>query len=242
MMISKFFSVSKQQGVFIAIKKSLVYLYARFSANLRTKIAIPNSQKYWEYRMKYDWNLLGGGQQTMFFAAGAMANLDLSKLREIESVIDYGCGTGDSAIILRIFFQNANIYLYDISKTGVQKGLNNYSRFFPVYRHEKNKFYDFVYCSNVIEHVNDPLSLVNDLISISKNYILIQCPWKEIHSNGDKISPENPTDEHIWTIDEEFYEQIIKNNKVKWTMSTSIVPMAWEGGIQAFFFGEKIDI
>ena len=35
----------------------------------------------------------------MFFAAGAMANLDLSKSREIESVIDYGCGTGDSAII-----------------------------------------------------------------------------------------------------------------------------------------------
>ena len=39
---------------------------------------------------------------------------------------------------------------------------------------------DLVYCSNVIEHVDDPRSFVDELLEASEKYVLIQAPWEEL--------------------------------------------------------------
>lgn len=115
--------------------------------------------------------------------------------------------------------------------------LGKYTRFLKVKAWKKNVKIDLVYCSNVIEYVNDPKALVNTLIEASNRYIVIQCPWEEMHPNGERISPANSHQEHIWTIDNVFYEKYIKDERVSWTRSTGVVPMAWEGGVQVYFLG-----
>ena len=106
----------------------------------------------------------------------------------------------------------------------------------------KDKKYDLVYSSNVIEHVDNPKKFVNDLIELSNKYIIIQCPWNELHHlNNQLITPQNQTAEHKWTVNEDFFDKYINNEKVIWTKTIGVVPMAWQGGEQAFFFGEKID-
>ena len=184
--------IFQKQGLFVVIKKGIVFFWAKIIGLVGRLLFQSNSKKYWDFRMKYNWNFVGGGEQTLYFAAGAMANVDLSKLRNINSVLDFGCATGDSAILLKIFFPNAKIFLHDLSSIGVEKGINKYSRFLPVSKYKPGEKADLVYCSNVIEHVKNPIDLVNELINCTLEYVLIQCPWEEIHPvNGKLISPEN---------------------------------------------------
>lgn len=237
------FYIFQTQGLFTVFKKTVIYFWAKFIALIGKILFKTNTKEYWDFRMKYDWNFVGGGEQTLYLAAGAMANVDLKRLKGIKSVLDFGCATGDSSILFKIFFPDIKIYLYDISDSGIQKALSKYSRFLPVFNHSNNNKYDLVYCSNVIEHVSDPRKLVNNLIELSSKYVLIQCPWNEHHPlNGQKISPTNKSDEHIWTIDDSFFNEFIKDPRIKWDLSTGVVPMAWEGGIQAFYFGEIISV
>lgn len=230
----------KTQGFLIALRKTVVFFWAKIIGSAGRVLFKSNSREYWDFRMKYDWNFVGGGEQTFFFAAGAMANVDIPDPSSIETILDYGCATGDSSIILKIFFPNSKIALHDLSKVGVEKAIAKYGRFLPVTTLEDGEKFDLVYCSNVIEHVPSPRDLVSDLINLSSKYILIQCPWNELHpENGGIITPENQTDEHCWTINKEFFEKYIADNRVDWNLTTGVVPMAWEGGVQAFFLGIK---
>ena len=232
--------IYKKTGLLTTIKKGAKYFYARFISLIGGALYSVNSQKYWDFRMKYDWDFVGGGEQTSYFAAGMFANLCNSfDPNKISTIIDYGCATGDSAIFLKIFFQNSNIALYDISDLGVEKALLKYGRFIPVDRHKEGDKYNLVYSSNVIEHVENPKEFVNKLINLSNKYVVIQCPYKEMHPKNEKlISPENKSDEHIWTINEEFIKNYIEDERVEWELKTGIVPMAWQGGVQAFIVGK----
>lgn len=240
-LIQRGIHIFKSDGFFIFFNKAVVYFWAKVIGFIGRTLYKTNTQKYWEFRMKYNWNFVGGSNQTLFLTAGAMANVDIVKLKNISSILDFGCATGDSAIIFKIFFPNVKIYIHDLSEVGVIKALNKYSRFLPISKHIKGTVVDLVYCSNVIEHVQNPKALVNELINSSSKYILLQCPWKEMHPhNGERITPENQSDEHTWTINEDFFEKYIKDSRVVWKLTTGIVPMAWEGGVQAFYFGEKV--
>jgi len=232
--------IYKKTGLITVIKKGIRYFYARSISLIGSTLYSVNSEKYWNFRMKYDWSFVGGGDQTSYFVAGMFANLCNSfDSKKISTIIDYGCATGDSAIFLKIFFPNSNISLYDISDIGVEKALLKYSRFIPVDRHKEEDRYDLVYSSNVIEHVNNPKEFVKKLVDLSKKYVVIQCPYKEMHPKNKKlISPKNKSDEHIWTIDEEFIKKYIEDERMEWELKTGIVPMAWQGGVQAFIVGK----
>ena len=234
--------LSKEQGVFIALLKGVKFFWARTIGGIGSALYVTNSYEYWNFRMKYDWNFVGGGEQTMYFTAGMFANVQFDDLRQIKTVLDYGCATGDSAIILKIFLPKAQIYLHDISEVGVRKAIAKYSRFIPVSKHLGSTKYELVYSSNVIEHVDDPKAFVSELVSLSEKYIVIQCPWEESHpTNGGDISPNNPSNEHKWTINDDFFNLYIKNEHVEWSFTKGEVPMAWQGGIQAFFLGKIIN-
>ena len=156
------------------------------------------------------------------------------------SLLDFGCGTGDSSIVFNIFLPKAKVFLHDFSEVAVKKGLKKYERFLNVRRADiETQKFDLVYTSNVIEHVLDPKVFVEDLIRLTKRYILIQCPYKEYHPDGKKITPQNPISEHFWTIDEEFIEKhIYVHQDFDWRHTTGVVPMAWQGGEQVFIFGK----
>jgi SAM-dependent methyltransferase len=236
-LIKRAFYIAQLEGWTSVIRKTYCYFLSKYVSFLATKFYENNSREYWNFRMKYDWSTVGGSGQTQIFAASLFANVDFRKLEKINSMLDYGCATGDSSLILKIFSPDANVYLYDLSEKGLKIALGKYERFLKVKSWDKRIKADLVYCSNVIEHVNDPRALVATLIEASNRYIIIQCPWEERHPNGEKIAPEFSSHEHIWTIDNDFFEQYIKDQRVIWTKTTGVVPMAWERGEQVYYLG-----
>lgn len=232
------FFIAKFEGWGSVARKTRIYLTTKLAAFVASSLYQPNSLNYWNFRFKWDWDIAGGGGQTQIFATSLFANTNAKDLVQINSILDFGCATGDSAIIFHLFFPKAKIFLYDLSPSALQKGLNKYARFLPVEKWDNNNKVNLAYCSNVIEHVTNPRELLESLISASDNYIIIQCPWKETHQDGKPISPQNPTAEHVWTIDEAFFDKHLNDTRITWNLITGVVPMAWEGGVQAFFVGK----
>lgn len=241
-LIKRFYTFYKFGGLSYVFNKTLVFVYSKFINLVAAIFFSTNSKQYWNFRLKYAWTFVSGPFQTLLFATSAFANSKIKDLK-INSVLDYGCGTGDSSIIFKIFFEKAKIYLYDLSDSGAKSGLVKYSRFIDVYSYKKKIKYDLVYSSNVIEHVSDVKIILESMIKLTKKYILIQCPWKEFHPlNYKKISPKNPHGEHVHTIDIQFLKKnlfIYKN--FLWSYKVGIVPMAWQGGKQLFILGVKKD-
>lgn len=236
-LIKRAIEIGSTEGWISVAKKTYAYYLSKIVFSIAKKLYPVNSREYWNFRMKYDWSAVGGGGQTSLFAASLFANIDFSKLDKINSVLDYGCAMGDSAPYFKIFIPGAQIYLHDLSEKGLNKAMHKYQRFLDVKKWKSNIKADFVYCSNVIEHVSSPRDLVSTLISASNKYICIQCPWEETQPNGDWITPDYPVGEHIWSINEDFFEKYLKDPRVNWSRKNGVVPMAWEGGIQAYYLG-----
>jgi len=237
-LIKRAFEIGSTEGWLTVARKTYIYYLAKIISIIASNLYPVNSREYWNFRMKFDWNAVGGSQQTSLFAASLFANIDFRKLDKISSFLDYGCATGDSTPYVKIFFPDTKIYLYDLSEQGLAKAIRRYSRFIDVEKYIPNQKYDFVYCSNVIEHVSNPRELVNTLINSSKRYICIQCPWKETFPNGELISPDKTLGEHIWSINDDFFEKFIKDSRVTWEKSVGAVPMAWPGGEQVYYLGK----
>ncbi len=236
-LFKKAFLVFRQEGLAVLLVKSFRFIYSKVISRIGGLLYETNSRKYWDFRMRWDWGVVGGGWQTQLLAASLFANVPKEKFGDVSVVLDYGCATGDSSIILKIFLPNSSVMLHDFSRIGVEKGVAKYSRFLPVRVWNRVDKADLVYCSNVIEHVEDPGALVDELISASSKFIVLQCPENERHSDGSRLSQHSPAGEHVWTVDNEFFEEFIRDPRVRWEKFTGIVPMAWEGGVQAYYFG-----
>lgn len=241
--IRRSFELAKIEGWGSVFGKGLRFIRSRVASRIAGNSFGINTGKYWDFRMKWDWEASGGGDQTRMFAASFFAVLPPDKcaaLKTLKSVLDFGCATGESVPLFSLFLPHANIYLHDISQYGVRNAVKKYSRFFPVARWEKYVRCDLVYCSNVVEHVPDPKSLISDLAGASNKLIVIQAPWEELHSDGNKINPTNPLNEHVWTIDDGFFDRNFPKVGWRWERFIGRVPMAWDGGQQVYFVGEKI--
>lgn len=96
--------------------------------------------------------------------------------------------------------------------------------------------FDLVYCSNVVEHISDPISFCKKLISLSRKYVVIQAPYNEREINGSLITCEFKREEHINTIDENLIEQLYDG--IDWNILYSKIPYARPRGKQIFFVGK----
>ena len=95
-----------------------------------------------------------------------------------------------------------------------------------------------MYCSNVIEHIDNPVEFCRNLCDISEKYIVIQAPYNERHEDGNILTSEKPIDEHINTIDESLIQNIAFDI-VDWSIKFNDVPVAWNKGRQIYFIGKK---
>lgn len=120
-LIKRALYISQLEGWASVLRKTYCYFLAKSVSFIAVRLYENNSRKYWSFRMKYDWSTVGGSGQTQAFAASLFANVDFSKLK-INSVLDYGCATGDSSLILKIFLPASNIYLFDLSEKGLPNG------------------------------------------------------------------------------------------------------------------------
>jgi len=223
----------KKYGPVIALRKGFIYYVSRLTyvKNQANKL---NSKKYWETRFRSDWQICRGDLQTMLFASAATTCLDLSKYSKSTSLLDYGCGTCDSAPIWKIALPGLlELNMFDLSEHAMKIGIDKYERFVPCKKADLTKKYDLVYCSNVIEHIEDVSTFLTDLLSLSSKFIIIQAPWNELHPmTGEKLTPQSPSGEHVQTLDDDFLERYLRG--INYTLSYAEVPLAWQGGTQVF--------
>ena len=144
--------------------------------------------------------------------------------REISKVIDLGCGDGFFIRGLKIFDNSIKIVGIDISS----RRINNLKRKFS-----KDKFYcrdvcdtklkekfDFVYSSQVIEHVEDDKKMVKEInkLTKSKGYVyvssVIKKSWAiyQYRNNGKFVL--DPTHEKEYKNKKEFLDLFKKDFKL----------------------------
>jgi 2-polyprenyl-3-methyl-5-hydroxy-6-metoxy-1,4-benzoquinol methylase len=216
------------------IKRHYIYKFFNKFAGWRSAV---NSRRYWDIRMKFNWDQVGGDIQTRQFAVGLLVAVDLKELLGVSSILDYGCATGESLPVLRTVFPDSKLYVYDFSIHGMKIAIQKYQKTLGAELWDKKSKVDLVYCSNVIEHVQEPSEFISGLISSAKKYVIVQCPYNELGENDRKITPENPQGEHIWTVDDDFIMRNFQNEKVTWKKYTCKVPLAWDSGEQLFLVG-----
>lgn len=74
-------------------------------------------------------------------------------LRKADRILDFGCGHGNFVSFLK------------------QQGYANctgYDRYNPTFEREPEDEYDFIFCNEVLEHVDDPAALVETLTSLCR--------------------------------------------------------------------------
>ena len=155
-------------GALRIIKRHYSYKIGNMIASANTSI---NSQRYWNIRLKYNWDQSGGDLQTRQFAVAMVNYVNPRVLTQVNSVLDFGCGTGESCPILKTVFPDAKIYVYDLAENGVKKAIQKFGHNLSVEAWDNSSSCDFVYSSNVIEHVLNPKKFLENLIEISDKYI-----------------------------------------------------------------------
>ena len=148
--IHKAIFVLKTEGIRTLIRRGYLYFRSKTDASfLIWNFNKKNSKKYWDFRLKHNWKAVGGQFQTEFFCMSIFANINFFNLTEINSILDYGCATGDASPVLRTFFPKAEIFISDYSDVGIKIALKKFSRIGIKEFHFDRKV-DLVYCSNVI--------------------------------------------------------------------------------------------
>lgn len=145
-----------------------------------------NSQPYWEGRFKGDWDEAGGPEQTRFFAR---LGLDLipAWVREdiglrCSTLADVGCAEGEGAALLKVAFPLLSVSGFDFSEAAISKARARHPH---VEFHVKDiaaidARFDVVFCSNVIEHFEEPRRVVDALAAAAGRYLVIMVPGWEI--------------------------------------------------------------
>jgi hypothetical protein len=237
MSIRRFKEIAQSQGVSVALYKAFrfgpVILISRFGRLLFNV----NSKAYWSYRLLLNWGNAGGAKQTQDFAESLFINVDFEKI-DLNSVLDFGCALGDSASVFRRYNNSVKIYLWDVSSIGLSKAVRRNKKY-NVEKWDSKTKADFVYCSNVIEHIADTSTFLEELCAASKKWVCVQGPYQETHIDGAPISPKHPLGEHIWTIDDLFIRKFLELPVFEFTQTViGEVPEAWPGGKQFYFVGK----
>ena len=238
-MIRRFKEISQSQGLSVALYKAFRLGPRILASKLGKSIFNINSTAYWNYRLLLNWGNAGGVEQTQGFAESLFANVDVEKF-DFDSVLDFGCALGDSAAVFRRHKSSLKIYLWDVSIVGLSKAVRRNKKY-NVEKWDKKIKVDFVYCSNVIEHIVDTSAFVEELCAASNKWVCVQGPYLETHADGTHISPSRPLSEHIWTIDDLFIKNFLDLPVFEYTETfIGEAPKAWPGsdGKQFYFVGK----
>lgn len=202
-----------------------------------------NSKVYWNKRFNLNWESKNGRLQSCLFASG----FTYTKFaREIApaTIVDYGCGLGDSMPVLRMAYPIAKLFYYDFSEVAMMKAKESYERLAESYDIGLASPMDLVYCSNVIEHISDESlsSFCQRLTQLSSKYVVIQAPFDERLSDGSEINEYNksPVSEHVRTLNLTFLSYLEKEFlEFSWHTEMMDITIAWPFGLQIFYIGIK---
>lgn len=95
-----------------------------------------------------------------------------------KKILDVGCGAGSLSKVINELYSCKNIWGIDISELGKPSRYLNFVRGSADDMPFEDSFFDFVFCSDVLEHVIDPKKVVYESCRVlkRKGYIIIRTP------------------------------------------------------------------
>lgn len=139
--------------------------------NYRTEKYLKKRNSYEPWYTENFQNKLENNDKKIIIRKNFLMNiLEKNKISmyQDDNILDYG--GNDGKLIQGI---SKNCYVYDINKTKLTEGVK---RFTP--KKDKKKF-KLITCSNVLEHINDPIFIIKNMISLLKKdegYLYIDVP------------------------------------------------------------------
>jgi len=120
------------------------------------------------------------------------------------TLLDVGCGVGDGIRYLKTICPNiTQFYGMDFSSEAIKMNRKNHIMNNVIfYEHgieqKFTKKFDNVICSQVLEHLQDPITAIQNLISITKKNLIISTPNQNARPDSD----------HMWSFDIEDFSGI----------------------------------
>ena len=154
-----------------------------------------NSKAYWDGRFSTgNWVNSHGGAQTEFFTEIAIRNLPVWLIEHINrdslEVCDVGCAQGEGCALLKKTFTNSRIIGIDFSESALLIAREKFPsiEFFCESIHALQARHDVIYASNVLEHFENPIEVIQKLLDQTNHYLVILVPFQERHRFGEHLA------------------------------------------------------
>ncbi|MCC7118946.1 MAG: class I SAM-dependent methyltransferase [Anaerolineales bacterium] len=95
---------------------------------------------------------------------------------EIKTIADIGCGEGSNLLYLKVKFPGAELYGFDVSNTAIQTAKSNIDANFSILDIQDeipSQKFDLVFCSDVVEHLENDEAAISNMRRITNKYALI---------------------------------------------------------------------
>ena len=109
---------------------------------------------------------------------------------EIQTIADIGCGEGSNLYFLRSQFPQAQLFGFDISKTAIEVAKQNVNAEFDlldIQREIPKQKFDLVFCSDVVEHIEDDMTAIKNIKRITNKYAMIATVQGRMRNNEQGI-------------------------------------------------------
>lgn len=139
-----------------------------------------NTREYWDARFASgDWEKKQGRSQTAGFARAQIARFGISPDFS-GTLLDFGCGLGDSFPVYRRQYPKARLIGVEISAAAVASCTAKYGGLaeFIAGDHRAVPEADVIVSSNVFEHLTDDLAIARTLLSRCRD-LYITVPYRE---------------------------------------------------------------
>jgi len=169
-----------------------------------------NTKEYWDARFgSGDWEKKGGRSQTRDFALSQVSKFKM-KDDFRGTIVDFGCGLGDSMPVYRKCYPHAKLVGIDISESGIEICKQKYADIADFISGDHNTpfFGDVIISSNVFEHLSNDMEVAKELMKKCRE-IYITVPYKEILAHQP---------EHVNSYDEFYFDEI---GACKWSIFSS---------------------